>query len=186
MSYDIVRSVKVSSDGVVTIKSSSDNVYPRTPHEWQMDYRHEDNPFTGKLGGEVEMFAGYEQGNFQGGTNKFTRQLEVLRHLPEYAQFDWWHDWENTQEARKDKRAYYELLAKVLEMPAPKPRYAITKNSPYTLGKMVFFKQRKGAHFCRWFESAKDATLFRYESDAENTKKYFYNSDNWQVIDTLA
>lgn len=184
MSYDIVRSVRIAADGTVTLKSASNNVWPRDPSEWQMSYRNEANPFTGKLGAEVEVFAGYEQGNFQGGSNKFTRQLEVLRHLPEYAAFDWRGNWEGTRETREDKKAYYELLAKALNTPAPKPKYAITKNSPYTLGQKVYFRQRKGAGVARWYYEAEKASLFRYAEDAESTKKCFHNSDSWEVIDT--
>lgn len=181
MSYEVVRSVKISDDGTVTVKSASNNVWPRTPSEWQMPYRNEHNPFTGKLGGEVEVFAGYEQGNFQGGSNKFTRQLEVLRHMPEYKAFDWRGDWEGTRETREDKKAYYQLLAQALATPAPKPRYAIVKNSPYTLGQKVYFRQRKGAGVAHWHYEQSKASLFRYAEDAENTKKYFHNSDNWEV-----
>lgn len=185
MSYDIVRSVKITDNGTVTLKSASNNVWPRTPSEWQMTYRHEANPFTGKLAAEVEVFASYEQGNFQGGSNKFTRQLEVLRHMPEYAAFDWRGNWDGTRESPENKKAYYELLAKALNTPAPKPRYAIVKNSPYTLGQKVYFRQRKGAGVAHWHYEENKATLFRYADDAENTKKYFHNGDNWEVIDTI-
>ncbi len=186
MSYEIVRSAKVSSDGTVTIKSASNNVWPRTPSEWQMTYRHEANPFTGKLGGEIEVFAGYEQGNFQGGSNKYTRQLEVLRHMPEYKAFDWRGNWEDSKETRENKRAYYELLAKAWQTPAPKPRYAITKQSPYTLGQTVYFKQRKGAGVARWKYTEKEATLFRYEDDAKATVNCFQNNHNWEVKEVTA
>lgn len=185
MSYDIVRSVKIDKNGTVTLKSASNNVWPRTPSEWQMTYRNEHNPFTGKLGGEVEVFAGYEQGSFQGGSNKFTRQLEVLRYMPEYAAFDWRNNWETAKENNKSKREYYELLARALKTPAPKPRYAIVKNSPYTLGQKVYFRQRKGAGVARWYYEAEKATLFRYAEDAEHTKQCFNNSENWEVINTL-
>lgn len=181
MSYEIVRNVKVSSDGVATVKSASNNVYPRTPSEWTMSYRSEHNPFTGKLGAEVEIFAGYEQGDFQGGSNKFTRQLEVLRHLPEYAKFDWRGDWDGTKESREDKRAYYELLATALQTPAPKARFAIAKNSPYTLGQKVYGRYRRGGRAIYWTSDKSKATLYRFADDAENIKKSFYNSDNWEV-----
>lgn len=181
MSYDIVRSVKIK-DGIVTLKSASNNVWPRDAHEWQMDYRNEHNPFTGQLAAEVEVFAGYEQGNFQGGSNKFTKQLEVLRHLPEYAAFDWRGNWEGTRDTRENKQAYYQLLATALKTPAPQPRFAITKLA-YGSNQTAYFKQRKGAGFCRWYLTAKDASLFRYAEDAANTIKHFTNSDSWEVVE---
>lgn len=181
MSYDIVRSVKVSSDGIVTLKSASNNVYPRTPSEWQMTYRNENNPFTGKLAAEVEVFAGYEQGNFQGGSNKFTRQLTVLRNMPEYQAFDWRGNWDGTRETREDKKAYYELLAKALQTPAPKERYIICKNSPYTLGQKVYGHYRKNGRAIYWSTDRSKATKHVLARDAEAVKGNFYNSDNWAI-----
>ena len=182
MSYDIVRSVKVSSDGVVTLKSASNNVYPRTPHEWQMDYRNEANPFTGKLGAEVEVFAGYEQGNFQGGSNKFNRQLSVLRQMPEYAKFDWRGNWEGTRETREDKRAYYELLAVALQTPAPKTKYVISKTTPS--GQKLYGRYRKNGRAIYWSLDKAKATKHNYAEEAENVKKGFYYSDNCEVEET--
>lgn len=153
-----------------------------------MDYRNEANPFTGKLAGEVEVFAGYEQGTFQGGSNKYQRQLEVLRHMPEYKAFDWRGNWEESRANRDNKRAYYELLARALATPAPKPRFAITKQAYGGLAgeSTVYFRQRKGAGVAHWYPSQAKATLFRYAEDAEHIKTYFYNSDSWQVVEVAA
>lgn len=181
MSYDIVRSVKVSDDGTVTVKSASNNVWPRDPSEWTMTYRHEHNPFTGKLAGEAEVFAGYEQGNFQGGSNKYVIQLEVLRHMPEYTAYDWRHNWDEASKNEK-KEAYYRLLAKALQTPAPKPRYALTKPSPYTLDQKMYLRKRKNAYSATWQYSPAKATLYRYADDAESIKKCFNNSESWEVV----
>lgn len=179
MSYEIVRSVKVSADGVATVKSASNNVWPRTPSEWTMSYRSEHNPFKGKLGAEVEIFAGYEQGNFQGGSNKFTKQLEVLRYMPEYAKFDWRGDWDGTKESREDKRAYYELLATALQTPAPKTKFVITKTTP--LGQKLYGRYRRGGRAIYWSLNAEKATKYSFAQDAENVKKGFYGSESWEV-----
>lgn len=189
MSYEVVRSAVVANDGTVTIKSASNNVWPRDPSTWQMTYRNPANPFTGKLGGEVEVFAGYEQGNFQGGSNRYTRQLEVLMHMPEYRAYDWRGHWEDTKDARdNDKRGYYELLAKALATPAPKPRFAITKQAygGFNGETTVYFKRRKGAGFARWQLTPKGANLYRYRDDAEREKSNFRMSDNWQVMEVAA
>lgn len=182
MSYDIVRGVRVDKDGAVHLKTYSNNVWPRTPEPWTMTYRHEQNPFTGKLAGEVEVLAGYEQGNLQGGSNKYTRQLEVLRHMPEYRAYDWRGHWDETRDAREhDKRGYYELLAKALATPAPKPRFAITKTT-YS-GQVLYFQKRKGAGFCRWSLDIKGCNLYRYAEDAEAVKHNFNNSESWKVTE---
>lgn len=181
MSYDIVRSVKVADDGTVTIKSASNNVYPRTASEWQMTYRHEANPFTGKLGAEVEVFAGYEQGNFQGGSNKFTRQLEVLRNMPEYAQFDWRGSGFENRANRENKQAYYQLLATALATPAPKEKFVITKMAYGSLTQKVYGRYRKGGRAIYWETNPSKATKHNFAAAAERMKECFYNSDNWQI-----
>lgn len=183
MSYDIVRGASVAADGTVTIKSHSSNVWPRTDSTWNMSYRNEHNPFTGKLGGEIEVFAGFEQGNFHGAVAKYQRQLEVLRHMPEYRErYDWRGNWDATRETRdNDKRGYYELLARAWRTPAPKPRFVITKTT--YAGQTLYFKHRKNSGFCRWQLSAKGANLYRYRDDAEAMRHGFTNSDGWQVVE---
>lgn len=178
MSYEIVKSVKISDDGTVTIKSASNNVWPRTPSNWPMPYRNEHNPFTGKLAAEVEVFAGYEQGTFQGGSNKFTRQLSVLRAMPEYAAFDWRSSLDND---REDKKAYYELLAKALQMPVPKERYIISKHA-YGSNQTVFGRYRKGGRAIYWTLDKTKATKYPYPREAEAVKSYFNGSEAWEVV----
>lgn len=175
MSHAIIRTISISPDGVVTIKSTDNNVWPRDVHTWTMTYRHEHNPFTGKQAAEVEVMAGYEQGNFQGGSNKFVRQLEVLRHMPEYARYDWRRNWP----ADERTADYYRLLAKALATPAPRPRYVIRRPGMWP----TYIKQRKGAGFARWVDHPLHATAFRYADDAEALRQSFRNTDDWEVVD---
>lgn len=179
MSFHIVKRVNVNNAGVVTINSASNNVYPRYYEDWTMTYRHKDNPYTGKLSAEVEVFAGFEQGNFQGGNSKFVKQLEVLMNMSEYERFDWRADFETAYKSREDKKAYYELLAKAWQTPLPEPRYAITKDN---YGQTVYGKYRKGGKM-HWTLDPKQATLKPYKRDVERLKLYYNYSDNWQVVD---
>jgi hypothetical protein len=181
MSHAIVRSIKVVGDKVL-VNSTDNNVWPRSYHPWEMTYRDENNPFTGKEAAEVEILAGYEQGNFQGGSNKFTRALEVLRHMPEYTAFDWrGGNWEASREARDTKqREYYHLLKRALATKPPKTAHIITKQL-YS-GQIVYLRHRKGSSSARWYYDKSKATAFIYRDDAEDLKKYFTNSENWQII----
>lgn len=180
MSYEVVRTVKVVGDQVL-VTSASNNVYPRTPHQWEMKYRNDKNPFTGRDAALVEVLAGYEQGSFQGGSNRFTRALETLRHMPEYKAYDWRGEPYDEIKARRDGTAYYHLLKKALDTPAERPRYVISKISAY--GETVYFKQRKGASFGRWVRDITKANKYAYADDAEAVKGYFPGSSEWRVID---
>lgn len=135
MSYEIVKTVKFEND-TVTITSASNNVYPRTPSTWNMTYRNELNPFTGELAGQVEVLAGYAEGSFQGGSNKFTRALEILLDMPEYQAYNW----RNSEYKQKDAD-YYRLLAKALATKPSKTRYIMYKDSPYSYGQKIYIKR---------------------------------------------
>src|SRR5574337_663937 len=141
MSYAIVKKVKITDDGDVFVTSADNNVWPRTPHEWTMSYRGENNPFTGKLAAEAEVMAGYEQGNFQGGSNKYTRALSVLFRMPEYEKFDWRKDWDSHID--KNNAEYYQVLIKALNTPLPDDKFVVKQE--FADGRTGYFKHRKGA-----------------------------------------
>lgn len=115
MSHYIVKSIKVDTDGKATITAASNNVCPRTYFTSNMEYLTKGNPFTGKLGAEVEILLAYEEGQFKGRPNKFVKALGRLTTLPEYEAYNWKKDFKGTQEKRNsDKVGLFHLLAQAL------------------------------------------------------------------------
>jgi hypothetical protein len=169
MSYAIVKNIKVLDDKVL-VTSTDNNVYPRSYSEWTMSYRNENNPFSGKLQAEVEVMAGYEQGNFQGGSNKYTKALEVLLHMPEYKKFDWRGNWD--KHVDKECAEYYQLLATALNTPQSKDKFIVSKIAD---GRTVYLKRlnKYSASFC--FDKTL-AKVFRYEEQAQRLTDVFPNS----------
>ncbi len=185
MSYDIIRGVRLENQKVF-IKAASNNVYPHYFSEEECPSLSKILKERGQEALDLEMLKKYESGNFQPGTkNKYSRAVEVLRHMPEYQEFDWRSDnskWGTPEnEAYQDKRKSKEfdaLLLKALTTQLPKEKYIITKMADN--GK-AYFKYRKGSGICRWYYDKVKATIFRYKQDAEETKKWFTNSENWSV-----
>lgn len=173
MSYHIVSKIKILPDKVM-VTGHNNNVYPKKDEEWEAVYF---QPFLNdpeKI--ETEILLAYETGDFQAGRkNKWTRALEILRHLEEYKKFDW-HN-KGTEEARTSPE-FEELLKKALRMKLPKEKFVIVKNNN---GQKMYFHHRKGSHYCSWHTDPKDATIFHWKEDAERKKKWFYESDSWQV-----
>ena len=89
MSYEIIKGLSVR--GVeVWIKSSSNNVSPRTYNWWHCTSLTSFLKEHGKTALDIEILKQYENGNFQPGTkNKYSRAAERLKRMPEYANFNW-------------------------------------------------------------------------------------------------
>jgi hypothetical protein len=103
-----------------------------------MYYRSKLNPFSGKLAGEVEVLDGYATGNFQGGSNKFVRALNVLLDMPEYQEYNW----RSAGYQKRDKdEEYYRLLAKALATKPSKKQYVVYRNHLYTSGDRMYIKR---------------------------------------------
>jgi len=179
MSYAIIKSIKIA-DNWVLITSASNNVIPRTPHEWECPSLSLVLQKEGKSKVELEIMKDYESGNFQGGANKYTRALAVLRHLPEYQEFDWrGSTWNESQKNRTEREKEFEaLLIQALNTRLPKTKYVIIKQAD---GQSAYFRHRKGASFCKWYYEQSKATVFKYLADAEKTKTYFTNSKDWEI-----
>ena len=84
MSYEIVKSIRIT-DGKVFVTSKSNN--DTAPiHEWHCSF------FDGKSAEfiDLEIMKSFEGGTFQSNrTNKWTNALKVLFANPEYAKYDW-------------------------------------------------------------------------------------------------
>lgn len=180
MSYHIVQSIRIDDDKVF-VTGADNNVVPRTPHEWECSFveKWQQNGYPSL---DVAILDGYESSNFQaGGQNKYTRALEALRKMSEYREFDWrGENWDQSTKNRAERKAeFYGLMTRAMQTRLPAKQYAITKD---VCGTLAYFKHRKGSGICKWYYDKAKATLFRFQEDAEATRKYFTNSESWQVV----
>ncbi len=121
----------------------------------------------------------YDSGNFQGGNNKYTRALKVLRNLEEYNKFDWRNNWEEYQKNKQNlKEEYNNLLIKAFKTKLPKDKFIIKKDY---FGKNVYMKFRKNSRVCNWSYEKEKATKFNYKQEAENVSKCFTNNENFKI-----
>jgi len=175
MSYDIVKSIKVK-DGRVFIKSASNNVYPHYYDEWESSSLTKILQEEGQEKLDIAVLREFESGNFQGNAGKYTKPLVVLRHLPEYQDFDWRAaDYDRVSVNRKTPE-FEELLKKALYTKLPKPRYIIKKN---WFGRTVYLKwarRRTG-----WIDEKAKAKQFYFAADCEWIKKCYTNTDAWMI-----
>lgn len=178
MSYEIVKKISVK-DGKVILTSAANNVRPHHYEEWECFPLSEILRTQGQNALEVEILKDYESGNFQkGNKNKYTRALAVLRHFPEYKDYDWREN-DNYEERcqRRETAEFGELLKKALNTYLPKDKYIISKEN---LGKKCYlWKVTK--RYAKWSWAKQDAKIFRYQQDAENLKSYFTTSENWEI-----
>ena len=182
MSYDIIKGIKIK-DNKVFVNCASNNVIPRTFAYWESKSLSKILKEKGQQELDIEILNEYEKGNFQAGTqNKYTRALKVLRYMLEYKKFDWRGDWDSYKEnSEKYKEEYQELLLKALNTKLSKEKYIITKENPYDSNNKVYFYQRKNANFAKWYYEQAKAKVFDFKQEAKDTKKYFTNSENWQI-----
>ncbi|MCD5384851.1 MAG: hypothetical protein LRZ94_00865 [Candidatus Pacebacteria bacterium] len=189
MSYEIVKAVKIENDRVM-IKGASNNVYPKNYEYWECHPLTKTLREKGKEQAEIDILKAYEEGNFQAGTeNKYTRALKILRYLSEYERFDWRNKYKGDEdndkiiEQRRESKEFDELLLKVLNTKLPKQKFVITKKVGNDEEKQVIYmKYRKNAGYCKWYTDIKKAKKFDFLEEAESIKKYFTNSENWEII----
>ena len=115
MSYEIVKSIKITENEVI-FSADSNNVRPRdfTPRPWP--YFTEMLKSQGKEAVELDILKAYEDGTFQPGRqNKYSRAIDRLKQMPEYAQYDWRKDWSAYNREGRKSEAFSKLLLKVLE-----------------------------------------------------------------------
>jgi hypothetical protein len=178
MSYAIINKIKVDN-GKVFITSHENNVWPRTPHEWECKTLSELLEHEGQEKLDLEILKEYESGNFQGGKNKYMRALMVLRHMPEYKEFDWRNDWNMENNRRGRLREFEALLVKALNTRLPSEKYIIVKDIS---GKIVYGYHRKNGRSIKWYEDKEKATRFDFREDAVWFKKYFTGSEKWMIL----
>ena len=187
MSYEIVKAIKIKDDKVM-IKGSSNNVYPKDYEYWECHPLTKTLREKGKEKTEIDILKAYEEGNFQAGTeNKYTRALKILRYLPEYKKFNWnqgklGEDRSELERLRKSKE-FDKLLLKALNTKLSKQKFVITKKVGNDEKKqVVYMNYRKNSGYCRWYFDIEKAKKFNFLEEAIGIKKYFTNSEKWEVI----
>ena len=179
MSYEIVKSIRVK-DGKVFMRAASNNVWPRYFDEYESHVLTGILQRQGQEALDVEIFAYYESGYLQPGTpNKYTRALSILRHLPEYENFNWrtcGPEYEKTKENRKSD-AFKELLKKALVAKLPKEKFIIKKDY---FGKPIYLHPQTRRR-SKWTPEKEMAKVFHWLQDAARLKACFTNSEDWQI-----
>lgn len=178
MSYEIIKSIKVR-DNKVFIKGASNNVYPKDWDEWECVSLTKILQEKGQEELDLEILKAYEGGSFQKGNNKYTRALKVLKHFPEYRDFDWRGDGLNDgpNHERRKTPAFTDLLKRALRTYLPKDKFILTKED---YGRQVYLYKLTKYH-AKWTDDKQKAKIFHYKVDAENLKTCFTNGKNWEV-----
>jgi len=185
MSYEKVRSIKIDEkQGKVFFNTASNNVRPLTYSIWGESKIYNDLlKNQGKEAVEIEILKEYESGNLQGGSNKYTKALKVLRYVfgEEYKKFNWrnkpWGNEKKSKEiedSRKSKE-WNNLLKKALDYKFSKEKYIIFKDHH---GEKIFGKSCLSC--MKWKYNKKDSTKFDFKEEAEDYifEKY---KDVWGV-----
>jgi hypothetical protein len=185
MSYEKVRSIKIDEEqGKVFINCASNNVRP-------LHYTRENYPYftkilkeKGRKEVEIELLKAYESGSLQGGNNKYTYALKVLRYVygQEYAKFNWRNhnatygteEYKKERELR-DSQEFRDLLWKALQFKKTNHKWVICKDH---WGTEVCGKLNPTC--MSWKNSLKGVTKFDFEKEAEDN--IFSNfKDVWYV-----
>jgi len=183
MSYEIIKSISIEEDKVFVI-GASNNVRPLYFNRWECTPLSNTLKEKGKDLVEIEILEAYESGEFQGGTNKFTKALKVLNSvlLEEYKKFDWRNhnakygtpEHQKERDSRKSQE-FKDLLKKALDYKLPKEKYVIFKDGFF--GKIT----SKGVI---WHSNKSKATKFEFSELAEKEKRNFPESvtKGWEIV----
>ena len=184
MSYHIVKAISIKEEeGKVYITGSDNNISPRTP------YRHEYPTLSamlvreGREAVEMQIFRDYENGNLQGGKNKWTRALAILRHLPEYKYFDWRED---ASSERRKTVEFEALLKKALSLKLPAEKYIVSKLIGIMPNLQTLYMKKLSNQRCSWTRDKEKSKIFCWAEDAEALKRYFIRSNAIQAYDRQA
>lgn len=182
MSYYLVKSIGINEkENKVYLSAACNNVTPKY-------YKREECHFFtnilkehGRRKTELAILEDYISGNLQGGSNKFTKALKLLRRNPTFIKFDWKQDWENHNQNKKTfNDEYLKLLNDALITRLPKEKYLLAKETGETGTKQtVYACYRSKSRFLRWTLFPEKAKKFDFKEDVENMKKWFTGSDNW-------
>jgi hypothetical protein len=174
MSHEIIKGIKVEN-GKVTIKSCSNNVYPRIPRWQECPYLTRVLSEKGEKELEIELVRAYEEGNFQGhGTeNKYSRAADRLCRMPEYAKFNWrcggiGPEYEQITKNRETlKEEFNGMVVKALETKDQIQKCVVQLNSGYIY--------RVGRQSCSTIPDIDRAKVFNHVHKAEIVAGAFSN-----------
>lgn len=181
MSYLCTRSVCINTkEQKVFLTGASNNVYPKTYERFECTPLSEILRNEGKEAVEIAILQDYIDGNLQGGSNKYTRALKILRNNPAFAKFDWQNSWdEHRKNKEENAEEYRDLLAQALKSSLPSEKYCITKRHGENT---VYAQHRKGGRYIYWTMYKEKAKRFDFEQEARNLLKSFSGSESWQVV----
>lgn len=182
MSYHIIKRIRTEG-GKVFITGADNNVWPRTPREWECASLSKILQEQGRDALDLEIMRTHEGGCFKSSSGKYARALKVLRHMPEYAAFDWrnnnygWNTPESKAYDEKRKSAEFDaLLLKAMQTRQPREKFIVTKDY---FGTKVFLRSCRT--FARWSREQAEAKIFRWKEDAEALKKYYQGGEHFAV-----
>jgi len=182
MSYEKIKNIKIENNKVM-INGASNNVRPLSYSYWECTPLSKILQEQGKEELDIEILKAYESGEFQGGTNKYTRALKVLYYLfkEEYKRFNWRNNWEESRKVlntEEGKEEFKELLKKALNTKLPKKKFIITKPHYNSESGVVYGKVCPTC--IKWNYLKEKATKFDFEEEAKNHifEKY---KDEWKV-----
>jgi len=177
MSYEIIKKIRIK-DKKVLITGASNNVYPRTFEECESYFLSKILQEQGQQALDIEILNAYEEGNFQRGSNKWTRAWHILKHMPEYKDFNWRLEGlerGKISENRKNGAAFNAILLKALQAKLPEEKFIVSKQ--YN-GKVIYlWKITK--RFVKWTAEKAKAQIFNYREDADSLKGACHDSEDW-------
>lgn len=173
MSYEIIKSIKFKDDKVF-VTSASNNVRPHYFEEFEAKSLSKILQEQGKDAAELEIFKQFENGNFQRGVHKYLRALSVLRHFPEYKNFNWRNNDNGETDERRKSDEFNALLLRALKTRLPKDKFVLKKEHGVYLRKIT-------KRYAKWDSDKARAKIFRFAEEAEGLKRCFTNSESWIV-----
>lgn len=183
MSHEIIKKIRVEN-GNVFLTSVSNNVLPKTFHEWECKGLSEVLQQQGEEQLNFEILKEYDEGNMQPGTpNKWSRAIDRLRHLPEYQKYNWRNKYCGDKEqaaqieANRQTEEFKKLLLNSLNINPPKTKIILTKQAAG--GTVYLLKVTTRA--ARWTYSRSEAKIFNYEQDTERVKNSLYGGENFKT-----
>lgn len=187
MGHEIVKSICIDENqGKVFINSASNNLIPHSFLKQEYSYFSKILSEKGKEFVEIALLKSYEEGNLQGGSNKYQDALKILFYVfsEEYKKFDWrkhnakWGTPEREAEEKlRESEEFNNLLKKALNYKHSKDKFVLSKNNE---GIKVYATKITSRHIF-WNREISNARKFNFDSEAEKEKKYFSNSEDWKV-----
>lgn len=185
MSYEKIKTIKLDEkEKKVFINGASNNIIPLNYRVWECEGLSKIFKEQGKEV-EIEILQEYDKGNFQGGNNKYTKALKVLRYLfkDEYFKFDWRNNWEESKKSlstEEGKKEYTELLRKALNT-KPKEKFILIKDYH---GQKAYLKKVTSKH-AFWTYKENEGKIFNFKGELENIKSWFKDGEDWKIKEVL-